>query len=91
MRKQIEVRCECSPKLIAFFKGTAGEFNKLGPLALTIMSMAAQMRNHVSPYTQRPCAGCDGKGFINVANGPDDFDKETCVMCGGTGRVVANH
>lgn len=39
-----------SRKLMAFFKGTAGEFLKLGPLAPTIMGMAADMRNRVSPY-----------------------------------------
>lgn len=37
-------------KLIAFFKGTAGEFLALGPLAPTVMSMAADMRNHLSPF-----------------------------------------
>jgi hypothetical protein len=37
-------------KLIAFYKGTAGEFLKLGPLAPSIMAAAAHMRNHVSPY-----------------------------------------
>jgi hypothetical protein len=36
-------------ELIAFFKGTAGEFLKLGPLAPLFMAAAADMRNHVSP------------------------------------------
>jgi len=37
-------------QLIAFFKGTAGEFNRLHGLAPMIMSAAADMRNTVSPY-----------------------------------------
>jgi hypothetical protein len=39
-----------SKTLIAFFKGTAGEYRKLRDLAPGIISMAAQMRNSISPY-----------------------------------------
>jgi hypothetical protein len=77
--------------LIAFFKGTAGEFNKLGALAVPFMSAAANMRSRVSPYTQRPCKACEGKGFINVANGPDDSEKATCGGCNGGGWVLASN
>lgn len=77
--------------LIAFFKGTAGEFNKLGALAIPFMSAAADMRSRVSPFTQAPCKGCNGKGFINVANGADDTDKAACGGCTGSGWVVANN
>jgi DnaJ-class molecular chaperone len=79
-------------QLIAFFKGTAGEFLKAGPqLAITIMGMAADVRNHVSPFTQRPCSRCEGQGVLLRHNGPEDFDKETCGGCNGTGRVLANN
>lgn len=77
--------------LIAFFKGTAGEFNKLGALAIPFMTAAADMRSRVSPYTQRQCEGCGGRGFINVANGPEDYNKEDCGGCNGSGWVVANN
>lgn len=80
-----------SPKLIAFFKGTAGDFNKLGPaLAGSIMSAAADMRNHVSPFRATDCQACNGTGYIIVSNGPDDVDKESCQKCDGSGRVIRN-
>lgn len=31
------------------------------------------------------------KGFINVANGPDNSEKERCGGCNGTGKVVAQN
>jgi hypothetical protein len=89
MQKQLSVQCECSPKLFAFFKGTAGEFIKLGPLAPTIMAMAAQMRNSISPFRSKPCDACEAQGYINVSNGPDDFDKMPCGACDGKGYIIS--
>ena len=77
-------------KLVAFFKGTAGQFNNLGAgLACSLMAAAADMRNHVSPLRALPCAACDGRGWLALANGHDDFDKEECGACNGTGRVIS--
>jgi hypothetical protein len=39
-----------SKTLIAFFKGTAGEYLKLRELAPSIISMAAKLRNGISPF-----------------------------------------
>lgn len=36
--------------LIAWYKGTAGEFNKLQGLAPMLMTQAAQMRKSLSPF-----------------------------------------
>jgi DnaJ-class molecular chaperone len=44
----------------------------------------------LSFFNTKPCEGCEGKGFVNVADGPDDFEKFPCGACNGTGRVVAN-
>jgi len=43
-----------------------------------------------SPYQTKPCGGCEGKGYVFLANGPDDAEKVECGGCNGTGRVVAN-
>lgn len=78
-------------QLVAFFKGTAGEFNKLGaPLACSLMTAAAEMRNHVSPIRATLCAACDGKGKVAMPDGPDDYQWVTCEACGGSGRVVVD-
>lgn len=77
--------------LVAFFKGTAGEFNKLGArLACSLMGDAAHMRNHVSPIRATLCAVCDGKGRVAMPDGPEDCQWVTCEACGGSGRVVVD-
>lgn len=77
-------------KLVAFFKGTAGEFNQLDTLAIPIMAAAAYLRSHVSPIRAAVCGLCEGEGKVPMADGPDDFQWETCAACGGSGRVVVD-
>ena len=80
-----------SIKLVAFFKGTAGQFNNLTPrFTCSLMATAADMRNTVSPFRTIGCKRCEGSGALIVANGPHDFDKELCTNCNGTRRVVSN-
>jgi DnaJ-class molecular chaperone len=79
-------------KLIAFFKGTASEFNRMGStLACSLMAAAADMRNHVSPITKQDCTACNSTGYVVVPNGPDDIYKELCANCNGTGQVVVGY
>ena len=33
------------------------------------------------------CPKCGGSGFLVVANGEDDFDKELCEVCAGVGSL----
>ena len=33
------------------------------------------------------CVACEGKGYINVADGPDDIEQVLCSVCEGAGRV----
>ena len=87
--KKLQVRCECEPR------------DTIGSLMTKITVGAAELQRTLdskptdflalSFFSSKPCSGCDGKGFINVANGPEDFDKVTCEECNGTGRVVANN
>jgi hypothetical protein len=44
-----------------------------------------------SAYRSHLHAACDGKGYINVADGEDDFQQVRCEGCNGSGRVVANN
>jgi hypothetical protein len=80
-----------SKQLVAFYKGTAGDYLQLGPLAVRVISQEAFLRNHISPMQPQPCALCDGKGWIPQADGPDDYSKDECHACHGTGRVIANN
>lgn len=78
-------------KLLAFFKGTAGEFNKLGVgFACRLMSGAAEIRGSVSPICAVICAACDGKGKVAMPDGPEDYQWVTCEACQGNGRVVVD-
>ncbi len=87
--KKIEVRCEC------------GEKKTIGSLMTKIVAGAEQLQHTLdssqfdflshSFFHTKQCAKCEGRSFINIANGPDDFDKETCGACKGTGRVVAGN
>jgi hypothetical protein len=78
-----------SKQFIASFKGTAGEYLKLGDLAPTIISAPTKKRGFISPYVMKACDVCEGEGRIAVANGPDDFDWEICAACDGTGQILA--
>jgi DnaJ-class molecular chaperone len=79
-------------QLVAFFKGTAGEYNKLGAgLACSLMGAAADMRNTVSPIRAATCAACDGTGKVAMPDGPDDYQWTPCEACGGSGRVVVDN
>ena len=80
-----------NPKLIAFFKGTAGDYLKMRDFAPIVIGAAAVMRNHVSPLVTSHCTACAGTGYVIVPNGADDIEKEVCANCEGSGRVVANH
>ena len=33
------------------------------------------------------CHYCEGKGFIYIANGSDDYEEEVCLACDGTGKT----
>lgn len=33
------------------------------------------------------CSKCEGQGYTNVPNGPEDVDMETCLACEGSGYV----
>jgi DnaJ-class molecular chaperone len=78
--------------LVAFFKGTAGQFNNLPPrFACKLMARAADIRSTVSPLRMIDCKRCEGSDALIVANGPHDFDKEECADCNGTGKVVSNN
>lgn len=79
--KKLEVRCECPISLTA---KTFAFFNKQFARDRAIAA-------NKSPFSSAKCEGCDGKGFILVANGPDDADRETCGGCNGTGRVLASN
>jgi hypothetical protein len=57
-----------------FWKGTAGEY-----LATF---------HHPSLFSTTTCKVCEGDGFYYQANGPEDYDKEPCDICGGSGRVL---
>lgn len=86
--KKLEVQCRCVPTL-----PTAPSFEE----TLAIVGAASLAIHDINPFLQRSflkaetCSGCKGKGFINVANGPDDCEKVECGGCNGTGRVVANN
>jgi hypothetical protein len=36
-----------------------------------------------------PCSPCKGLGYTEVANGPDDSEKQRCPQCNGSGRAVS--
>jgi hypothetical protein len=83
---KLPVRCDCNSGQLS-----APSFDE----TLAIVGAASKAVHGVNPFPQhspfhtKPCAKCEGEGFINVANGPDDFDKEVCVRCHGNGRYLA--
>lgn len=87
--KRLQVQCECGARetigsLMAKIAAGAQELQR------TLDSKPIDFLAH-SLFKTKVCEGCDGKGWIAVANGPDDFDKETCGGCSGKGRVLANN
>jgi hypothetical protein len=91
--------------LMGKIEAGAAELNRLlnepDPLPLRgmpdVMGLLRQTRNVEvldgipSGFTATKCPGCNGEGKVTVPNGEADFDWETCGMCGGTGRVVADN
>ena len=55
-----------------------------------INSTPSEVRAHTL-FRAKPCAQRQGLGELFVPNGGDDFDKDVCMACKGTGRVVANN
>ena len=94
MQHKLNVRCECPGECEEtigslaqkIFEGAKNLEVLINQNPLDLLSPLA-----VSAFQAKPCAACKGKGFINVANGPDDFDPDRCGACNGTGRVVANN
>ena len=40
--------------------------------------------------TYEDCKACEGRGWRMYQNGPDDFDKDVCEICGGSGKLAVN-
>lgn len=45
---------------------------------------------HPSIAAVVPCKTCEGKGWFFIANGEDDYDKEVCYACDGSGKVIVD-
>ena len=81
-----------SKELIAFYKGTAGEFNKLGPsLGTLLIEAAAAMRNFVaenglpSPIRYVPCQPCNCTGYVLNLHSKTRTQARTCIsVCKST-------
>lgn len=41
----------------------------------------------LSPMQMSECVGCEGRGWIATADGPEDFEKVEHEACDGKGRV----
>ena len=87
--RKLPVSCECN---------SSSQLSALSfAETLTIVGAASKAVHGINPFPQlssiqaKMCGACEGEGFINVANGPDDSDRERCEKCNGTGRVVANN
>ncbi len=92
MQKQLKVACECGSDKKETISSLAQKiFEGAKNLEVLVNQNPLDLLNLLtaSPFASAPCAGCEGSGFINVANGPDDSDREPCRKCTGSGRVIA--
>jgi hypothetical protein len=85
--KKIEVQCECGSYSRPSVDQLLAHLGKMTGLTPDFFRSS----NAHSLYQSKPCGACDGKGFINVADGPDDFQKVDCEACHGRGRVVGQN
>jgi len=44
-----------------------------------------------SMFHTKACSKCEGTGKVYYQNGQDDYDREPCEPCNGSGRVVENN
>lgn len=94
MQKQLKVACECGSDKKETISSLAQKiFEGAKNLEVLINQNPLDLLNPLtaSSFKSAACHGCEGMGFINVASGPEDFEKERCGECNGTGRVVANN
>lgn len=42
----------------------------------------------MSPLQLEDCLPCEGRGWLYYPDGPEDYDKNDCTVCNGTGKQL---
>jgi hypothetical protein len=86
--RKLDVPCECNAPALS-----APSFAD----TLAIISEANKAAYGINPFSTpsacriQPHAASAGNGYINLADGPDDFQQVRCDGGNGTGRVISDN